>query len=80
MLFIDIFKITIPYMKIGIALVAAGLVIIALSMAEIFTIFVGTRFDLWWALSNSFSHQHYFLLFGIGFLLIGIKLSRKKRN
>ena len=58
----------------GISLVVMGLIIIA------FSLFGLTNNPLSLATWLQISHQHYVILFGIGFLLIGIRMLRKKND
>lgn len=60
-------------MIIGISLVVMGLIIIA------FSLFGLTNNPFSPATWLQISHQHYAILFGIGFLLIGIRMLRKKK-
>jgi len=61
-------------MLIGISLVMMGLIVIGFSLFGLSNnpLSLGTWLQI--------SHQHYVILFGIGFLLIGIRMLRKKKN
>ena len=58
-------------MVIGILLVAMGLLIIGFSLFGLTNNLLSA--ETWLQIS----HQHYVILFGIGFLLIGIRMLRK---
>ena len=60
-------------MIIGISLVVMGLLMIG------FSLFGLTNNPLSPEAWFQISHQHYVVLFGIGFLLIGIRMLRKKK-
>ncbi len=60
-------------MLIGISLVGMGLLIIG------FSLFGLTNNPLSPETWLQISHQYYIVLFGIGFLLIGIRMLRKKK-
>lgn len=61
-------------MLIGISLIVMGLIVIGFSLFGLSNNppSLGTWLQI--------SHQHYVILFGIGFLLIGIRMLRKKKN
>lgn len=61
-------------MLIGISMIVMGLVMIA------FSLFGLTNNPLSLGTWLQISHQHYVVLFGIGFLLIGIRMLRKKKT
>lgn len=61
-------------MLIGISMVMMGLIIIA------FSLFGLTNNPLSLGTWLQISHQHYVALFGTGFLLIGIRMLRKKKT
>lgn len=61
-------------MLIGISMIVMGLVMIA------FSLFGLTNNPLSLETWLQISHQHYVVLFGIGFLLIGIRMLRKKKT
>jgi len=59
---------------IGIALIVIGSMLVGFFVFETFYLSI-----MWWKAIFHQKHQFYVLLFGIGFVIVGIKIQRKKK-